>query len=228
MTDFSFLTSSNKRTPAPQYQLDGKRLLNGKFEVPLFWYILFAPHDIRFPKFEKENQGQYWYISQPPYLITTREAAVSRLKKRKKNLNRILSRYQKDLYGQFTHVIEGIEHSYLHLDASQITTHYEPGILKKHMIDLVHCFEQLESKPSTVDLLFSPIAYELGVNPKVFISARLAPKYFIRKFQHKYWEWKGIPLHSRDSFPLRDENSFVPPTQYNLVGAGEELHTPWE
>lgn len=228
MADFSFLTSSNRRTPAPQYQLDGTVLLSGKYEVPLFWYILYSPHDISFPDFENETQGKYWYVNQPPYLLASREAALSRLKKRKKNLRRILSSYQKKIYDQFVSVLEATTHSYLHLDASQITTHYESGVLKKHMIDLVHYFEKLESKPSTVDLLFSPIAYELGVNPRAHFPAHFAPRYFIRKFQHKYWEWKGTPLHSRDSYPLRDENSFVPPTQYNLVGAGEEIQPPWE
>lgn len=228
MVDYSYLSASNKRHPLPQYQIDGDVLLSGKSEVPLFWYILFSPQDVKYPKFENITEDEFWYREQPPYLIVSKEKACANLTCRQKNLFRILHSEQVKLFDQFSKIITDAEHSYIHLYADPVVRHFEFGILKKKMLDILHFCEQLENPISDTDMLFSPLAYELGVNPKAFPASWITPKFILRKFQHKFWEWRGLSAYERDIAPLRSERSFVPPTQFNLVGHGENVVAPWQ
>ncbi|MGH1352056.1 MAG: hypothetical protein ACRBBN_14790 [Methyloligellaceae bacterium] len=228
MVDYSYLSASNRQQPAQRHKIEGQVLLSGKYEVPLYWYALFSPHDIKYPKFNDEKEDGFWYREQPPYLITSKEKAISRLAFRQKYLFKLLNKDQIVLYDQFSEIIKSADYSYFHLYADPIVRSFEFGILRKKMLDTLHSFERLENPISDVDLLFSPISHELGVDPKSFPLAWIMPTFIIRKIQHKIWEWKGISIYERDTIPLRSERSFVPPSQFNLVGSGESIDAPWQ
>ena len=221
MADYSYLSASHRKQPAPYYKLEGEILYSGKYLIPLFWYVLYSPEDIHYPQFEPNDQSPYWYRDQPPYYITELKKAVFRLDSRKNTLFRLLNEDQKNLYLHFSHKIKKLNYPYLHLYANNIAQDYEFGILKKKMNDLTHHFEKYSAAMTSIDLLFSPAAYELKTDPKSFLLSQLNPIYLLRIMQHKYWDWKGISVYDRDTYPIRIEEDTTPLTQYDLIGIEE-------
>ncbi len=198
-------------------------LMSARYDVPLYWYILFAPSDITYPVFDDTIEHPFWYKDQPPYLITSKEIALKRIETRKNALFLLLDEKQKKLFEDFYEFIKAVDYPYIHLFANNVAQDYELGVLKTKMNDFVHSFESFEDDISLVDIYFSPIANKLCFRPDFFSSAKLSPWYFYKTIQHYYWDWKGLPTYFRTSYPIHAyENSTVEQNE-TLVGVKEIL-----
>ena len=221
--DYSYLSASYRKQPAPHYKLGGMLLMSAKYDVPLYWYILFAPSDISYPVFNEDIERPFWYKDQPPYMITSKEVALKRIESRKSTLFLLLDEKQKKLFDEFCEFIRTIDYPYIHLFANNVAQDYELGVLKTKMNDLVHSFEAFENDLSLVDIYFSPIANKLCFRPNVFSSAKLSLRYFYKRIQHFYWDWRGLPEYFRTSYPIHAYANSSLDVDETLVGVRESL-----